>query len=150
MITDNSAQIKRIKRVFYPGAILMALVTFALILTGRDLLALVCGLALVGWFVVFQLADIQFIQFGVEAGRVVLRHYPAVKFGRKDYKSIEFPVNILHDFIIEKSFSGLVRDLILVVRTKQGIAEYPPVSLTGVSREEQLKIERRLRDLLRR
>jgi len=150
MTTDNSKTIKLIKRIFYPGAILMAVATVIFIFTGNDLTALICGVVLVIWFLVFQTADFEYIQFVVENNKVVLRYYQVIKFGRKDYQSIEFPVKTLHDFVIEKSLFGLVNDLTLVIKTKSGIAEYPSISLAAVKKADQLKIEQTLKELLQR
>jgi hypothetical protein len=150
MITNNTQRIKQIKRLFYPGAVLMALAALAFILAGEDLPALIIGIVLIFWFLVFQLTDFQYIEFGIEENKLFLRYYPAVKFGRKEYQTIEFPVNTLHDYVFEKSFFGLVRDLTLVVRTRRGIAEYPSVSLAAVSKADQLKMEQTLREILHR
>jgi hypothetical protein len=45
---------------------------------------------------------------------------------------------------------GLVYDLVLVVKTKRGSAEYPPVSFAAVSKTNRLHIEKYLRTLLNR
>ena len=150
MITDNSKTIRLIKRIFYPGAIIMAIAALILIFTGEDLFALLCGVVLIIWFLAFQTADFEYIQFAVEDSKVSLRFYQVIKFGRKDYQSIEFPVKTLHDFVIEKSLFGLVNDLTLVIKTRSGIAEYPSISLAAVKKADQLKIEETLKELLQR
>ncbi len=148
MNIDNADRIKRIKALFYPGAVLMALGALVFVLAGKDLPAFLCGLVLVIWFMVFQMAGFMRIQFAIAENVITLRYYPAVKFGRKEYQSIEFPAGTLHDVVVEKSFFGLVSDLVLVVRTRRGIAEYPPVSLAAVSKKERQKMEQALRELL--
>ena len=80
----------------------------------------------------------------------MLRYYSVVKFGRKDYNTIEFPVNTLVDYRLEKSFFGLVYDLILIIKTSRGIAEYPPVSMAALTLTEQQKIIQQLKTLLKR
>jgi hypothetical protein len=79
-----------------------------------------------------------------------LRFYPAVKFGRKDYQTIEFATNLLHEYTIEKSMFGLVNDLTLLVKTKKGVAEYPSISMAALSKSDQVKIEKTLKELLHR
>ncbi len=115
--------------------------------TGRALLA---GGILIVWFLVFQAIDFQYIYFSNESGKFTLRYYPAVKFGRKDYQTIEFPSNMLHEYTIEKSMFGMVNDLTLLVKTKRGIAEYPSVSMAALSGPDQKKIEQTLREVLKR
>lgn len=115
--------------------------------TGR---ALIAGGILIVWFLIFQAIDFQYIHFSSDAGKLTLRFYPAVKFGRKDYQTIEFATSLLHEYTIEKSFFGLVNDLTLLVKTKRGVAEYPSVSMAGLSKSDQLKIENTLKELLHR
>lgn len=114
---------------------------------GRALLA--AGI-LVVWFLVFQAIDFQYIYFSTDDDKIILRFYPAVKFGRKEYQTIEFPSNLLHDYTIEKSVFGMVEDLVLLVRTKRGVAEYPSVSMAALSKSDRQKIKRSLQELLHR
>ncbi len=114
---------------------------------GRALLA--AGI-LVVWFLVFQAIDFQYIYFSTDDDKIILRFYPAVKFGRKEYQTIEFPSNLLHDYTIEKSVFGMVEDLVLLVRTKRGVAEYPSVSMAALSQSDRQKIKRSLQELLHR
>lgn len=148
MIVDNINRIQLLKKIFYLVAVVIAIVVLLFVGFKKDLLALGSGVLLVIWFVVFQVTEFMYIQFTAENGKVTLRYYPAVKFGRREYNAIEFPESSLHNFIIEKSFFGLVRDLTLEVRTKRGIAEYPPISLAATNKEERKKIEEKLREIL--
>jgi hypothetical protein len=114
---------------------------------GRALLS--AGI-LVVWFLVFQAIDFQYIYFSTNDDKIILRFYPAVKFGRKEYQTIEFPSNLLHEYTIEKSVFGMVEDLVLLVRTKRGVAEYPSVSMAALSKADRQKIDRSLREILNR
>ena len=147
MTIDNSGRINYIKRTFYLISILLVAAFAALMFldqTGRALLS--AGL-LVVWFLVFQAIDFQYIYFNADKERITLRYYPAVKFGRKDYQTIEFPVNIFHEYILEKSVFGLVYDLTLLVKTRRGVAEYPSVSLAALGKADRQMIEDLLKEL---
>ncbi len=148
MIVDNINRIKLLKKVFYLVAVVIAIVVLVFVGLKKDMFALVTGVLLVLWFVVFQVTEFMYIQFSVENGKVTLRYYPAVKFGHREYNAIEFPENTLHNFNFEKSFFGLVRDLTLMVRTKRGIAEYPSISLAATNKAERKEIEEKLREIL--
>jgi hypothetical protein len=150
MITENSKQIKRIKKLFYIGAGLWAVASLFFFLTGEDLYGFIAAIILIVWFLAFQFIDFQYIYFEIHNEKITLRYYSVVKFGRKDYSTIEFPLSTLYDYHLEKSFFGLVHDLILVVKTKRGIADYPSVSLAAISKQERLQIENQLRTLLKR
>lgn len=145
MIVNNSGRIRWIKRFFYLGAVLMIVAILILVWLNRDLAAILTGFGVVAWFLIFQFADFEYIEFGLEEGQLFLRYYQVVKFGRKDYNRIEFPANLLKSYVLEKSLAGLVRDLVIVVKTKRGAAEYPPVSLAALSKAEVAKIEETLR-----
>jgi hypothetical protein len=150
MITENAKRIKEVKIIFYMGAAFWAISSLSSFLLGKDLLGFLAAGILIVWFLFFQLIDFQYILFDMNNGKLMLRYYSVVKFGRKDYKTIEFPVNILVDYRIEKSFFGQVNDLILIIKTSRGIAEYPPVSMAALSMTEQQKIIQQLKTLLKR
>ena len=68
--------------------------------------------------------------------KIILQYYSAISIGKREYNSIEFPKQLLYDAKIEKTFLGLFYDLILVVKTKRGIAEYPGVNLSGLKHKQ--------------
>lgn len=150
MIVDNTSRINQIKRLFYliSGMIVIsAIVLLYLDQIGR---ALIAGGILIAWFLVFQAIDFQYFYFDIESDKLTVRFYPAVKFGRKDYQTIEFATKVLHDFVVEKSLFGMVNDLTLLVKTKRGIAEYPSISLAAVSKDDRDRIVKNLKQILHR
>ncbi len=150
MVTENSERIKRINRLFYMGAALLALGSLICFLTGRDVAGFVAAATLVCWFVVFQAIDLQYVRLETTPDRLTLRYYSVARFGKREYHAMEFPLATLYDYRLEKSLFGLVHDLVLVVRTRQGLADYDPVSLAALSAEEQRQIEAELKRILRR
>ena len=102
------------------------------------------------WFVVFQAIDLQYVRLETTPDRLTLRYYSVARFGKREYHAMEFPLATLYDYRLEKSLFGLVHDLVLVVRTRQGLADYDPVSLAALSAEEQRQIEAELKRILRR
>jgi hypothetical protein len=150
MVTENSGRIKRINRLFYTGAGLLALGSLLFFLTGKDVAGFVAAAAVVVWFVVFQAIDVQYVRLETDGGKLTLRYYSVARFGKREYHSIEFPLATFYDYRFENSLFGLVQDLILVVRTKRGIAEYDPVSLAAVTREERQQMESELKIALKR
>jgi hypothetical protein len=150
MITENTKRIKRIKRLFYIGAGVWAISSLSCFLMGKDLFGFIAAGMLVIWFLSFQFIDFQYIFFELNNSKLNLRYYSVVKFGRRDYNTIEFPVSNLYDFRLEKSVFGLVNDLILIIRTSKGIAEYPSVSMAALNPAEQQIITEQLRTILQR
>lgn len=150
MRISNKKEATRFKRIFFLVSIFIALLTLALFLLDYT----IYGLAGVGvfsiWYLFFHVADYQFIQYKNVGGKVILRFYKAIGFGKSAYNSIEFPQQILQEANFENSIFGKLSDLTLVVRTKRGIAEYPSVSLSAVSFNDRLKIKESLDNILKR
>ena len=150
MIVENNNRIKALKRVFYIGAGSWAISSLVFFLIGRDLQGFIAAGILLVWFLIFQFIDFQYVYFELTEEKLVLRFYSMVKFGRKDYQTIEFSPAYLYDYRIEKSVFGRVEDLILVIKSSRGIAEYPPVSLAALDRTNRQIIERNLKKILHR
>jgi len=145
MIVDNQHRISRLKKLFYIGAALFAVSSLLFFLWRKDAFGFIAAGVLLVWFLAWQTIDFQYIRFELTEERLILRFYSLVKFGRKEYQTIEFPVHNLSDYRLEKSVFGRVQDLILEQRTSRGIAEYPPVSLAALKEEERRQIEHQLR-----
>jgi len=150
MIVSNQHRIDRLKKLFYLGAAVWAVSSLLFFLVRMDLWGFISAGFLFVWFLAWQFIDFQYINFELSDEKLTLRYYSIVRFGRKNYQSIEFPVRSFYDYRLENSVFGLVNDLILVTRAPRGIAEYPPVSLAALNREERRLIEHHLRDLLKR
>jgi hypothetical protein len=150
MVIDNTKSIRRIRKGFYLGAAFFALLSLAFFLLQQDIAGFILATVVIVWFFIFQSVDFRFVHFETGNSRIILKYYQAVRFGSKEYKSIEFPERTLQDYRFEKSVMGLVYDLVLVVKTKRGSAEYPPVSFAAVSKTNRLHIEKYLRTLLNR
>lgn len=141
MIITNRKQTIFLRRLFFLVSLTIALGALALFLLDF----MIYGMAMAGffavWFLYFQIADYQFIEFSNTGNKIHLRYYKAIRFGKTNYNAIEFPQQMLYKFHFEDSFFGKMSDLTLVVKTRRGIAEYPSVSLTAVSGEDRKKIQ---------
>jgi hypothetical protein len=148
MRINNKNRAVKFKRVFFLVSVVFAiaaLLFFLFDMTGAALLSV--GLFSL-WYLYFHVADYQFIEFRNENGRVVLRYYKAVSFGRPRFNEIEFPQNMLRKVFFENSVFGKMSDLTLVVKTKRGAAEYPSVSLSAVHFQDRQKMAQSLNELL--
>ncbi|MCE4563315.1 hypothetical protein INQ51_03240 [Maribellus sp. CM-23] len=149
MKITNRRRATRYKRIFFLVSIVIALISLALFLLDYTIF----GLAGVGvfsiWYLFFHVADYQYLQFNDEHGRIVLRYYKAISFGSKSYHSIEFPHTILQNAHFEDSLFGKLSDLTFLVRTRNGIAEYPSVSLSALPLEDRQKMKDSLSKILR-
>lgn len=148
MTISNKQKTVFLRRLFFLVSLVIALAALALFLIDLTLY----GIATVGvfalWFLYFQVADYQFLEFSDANGKVLLRYYKAVKFGKTSFNSIEFPQPMLYSAHFENSMFGKMSDLTLVVKTRRGIAEYPSVSLTALSLNERRILQERLLQIM--
>lgn len=148
MKISNKERIAKFKKVFFVVSAVIALGTLGIFLT----FDLIYGLAGVGffsmWYLFFHVADYQYIEYNDEGSKIVLRYYKAIGFGRKDYSSIDFPKQLLKNVYFENSLFGKLSDLTILVQTKRGVAEFPSVSLSGLTLSDRKKIEHSLKSLL--
>lgn len=141
MILSNKNKVKFLKRLFYLVSVAIAIAALVFFLVDMVLVAMAMVAVFALWFLFFQVADYQYIEFRYEEGRIVLRYFKAVKFGSTQYNSIEFPEQLLYRAYFENSMFGRMTDLTLVVKTSRGIAEYPSVSLTALSKQDRRKMQ---------
>jgi hypothetical protein len=100
------------------------------------------------WYLYFHVADFQYIEYIDENNKVILRFYKAISFGKQEFSAIEFPQQLLKDAQFKNSLFGKLTDLTLIVKTKRGIADYPPISLSAVPFEDRLRIRESLNNIL--
>lgn len=148
MVLNNIKTATRYRRIFFIVSILIALAALALFLLDYTFQAL----GLVGvfslWYLYFHVADYQFIQYSDETDQIVLRYYKAVRFGKPAFHSIEFPKALLRKVEFENSIFGKLSDVTFLINTKRGVAEYPSVSLSGISSQDRKKIQKSLNAIL--
>jgi hypothetical protein len=149
MKIDNKKSATRLKRLFYLVSVFIALCALALFLL-LDLT--IYGIAVVAvfslWYLFFHVADYQFIEYSDDNGKILLRYFRVVRFGKGEYNSIEFPQQLLQNAYFEHSVFGKMSDLTFIVKTKRGIAEYPSVSLSAVPRADRKKMQASLNKIL--
>ncbi|MCF6357117.1 MAG: hypothetical protein L3J54_04860 [Draconibacterium sp.] len=144
MRLNNKKQASKFKRIFFIVSIFIALSALVLFLLDHT----IYGLAGVGvfsvWYLYFHVADYQFIEYSDEGNKVILRFFKAIRFGKADYSSIEFPKQMLRKVYFENSIFGKMSDITFEVQTKRGVAEYPSVSLSAVLLEDRIKMQNSL------
>ncbi len=94
----------------------------------------------VGLIVYNILLKPNFVYFTDNGDKIILRYYPTRIFNRKK-NSIEIPKQSFFSWEVEKFFFGRGEVLYLHGKYKSGIAKYPGVSLSAVSRLDREKIK---------
>jgi hypothetical protein len=148
MEIKNKNKVVSLRRLFFLVSLAIALAALALFLLDFTLYAIgVVGVFAI-WFLFFQVADYKYIEFSDANNKILLRYYKAVRFGKTEFNSIEFPQNLLHNAVFENSMFGKMSDLTLTIRTRRGIAEYPSVSLTALSLDERKELQAALHKII--
>ena len=148
MVIDNKTKVIKIRRLFFMVSILIAVIALSLFLLDYTVYGIVSVGVFALWFLYFQVVDYQYIRFSDENNKILVRFYKAVKFGKPEYRSIEFPQNILQNARFENSVFGEKSDLTLLVKTRRGMAEYPSVSLTALTLKERREIHAAINKVL--
>lgn len=148
MVITNKKKSHFLRRVFFLGSFVIVVGALVMYLLDIALFLIIPAGVFALWFLLFQVADFQYIEFNNDDNKVSLRYYKAIKFGKTNYNSIEFPQSLLYKFHFENSIFGEMTDLTLIVRTRRGIAEYPSVSLTALPREDRKKLQEVLLQIL--
>jgi hypothetical protein len=94
------------------------------------------------------LRDYNYIYFSDAENKILFRYIPLSPFKSKRY-SIEIHKNEFHAYKINRS-SILKKELILFVKTPQGIAKYPPISISALNENEFNKLKKALNENLSR
>lgn len=148
MKLENKKSTAKLRKIFYLVSVLIAIAALVFFLLDYT----IYGIAAVGvftlWFLYFQVSDYQYIQFSNENNKIILRYYKVIRFGKGEFNSIEFPQKLLHNAVFENSIFGKMSDLTFLIKTKRGIAEYPSVSLSALSKEQRKQIHAILNDIL--
>jgi hypothetical protein len=85
----------------------------------------------------------QFISFSDDGENIVFRYFTSgVVGGRKN--SIEINKKSFSGYKIESRLFGLIQSIILFQQFKEGVAKYPPVYISALTREERAKVLRSL------
>jgi hypothetical protein len=81
----------------------------------------------------------QFIFFSDDSEKIVFRYFTAgLVDGRKN--SVEIDKKSFSGYKIETRFFGLIQSIILFQKFQEGVAKYPPVYISALSREDRAKI----------
>ncbi len=140
MNISNRKRTVILRRAFFIVSVVMAILALLFFLINLIAAALITLGAFSIWFLFFQYADYQVIDFSTENNRIRLRYYKAISFGGTSFNEIEFQHTALKKTVFENSFFGKNTDVTFFVRTNKGVAEYPAVSLSALKKDDRLKM----------
>jgi hypothetical protein len=85
----------------------------------------------------------QFISYSDEGENIIFRYFTAGIVGGKK-NSVEINKMSFSGYNIETRFFGLIQSITLFQKFNEGVAKYPPVYISALTREERAKVLRSL------
>jgi hypothetical protein len=86
-----------------------------------------------------MILNYQFIFFSDDSEKLVFRYFSSGIVGGKK-NSIEIDKRSFYGFKLEKKLFGLIQSITLLQKFQEGVAKYPPVYISALSREEKDRI----------
>lgn len=90
------------------------------------------------------LLNLNYIIYQETEKKIILRYYPLHPF-HHNFRSIEISKNSLSHFDLNKKMFGLRPELTLYQQTERGLAKYPSVSISSLSKSNRVKMINSLR-----
>jgi hypothetical protein len=81
----------------------------------------------------------QFIFYSDEGDAIIFRYFPAGIVGGKK-SSVEISKSTFAGFKTEKKYFGLSKSIVLYQKLMQGVAKFPPIYISALSREQYGKL----------
>jgi len=147
MEVTNQKRSKRIKQAFNFTGIIIVLVGLVFLWMKMDTLVLITAGVFAVYVGVSQFANLCYVNFSTRNGKISIKYYPIISILKKEYESIEFAHQSLLNFKIEKAMG--FSDLQIAIRTKRGIAEFPTISLSALSKLEIEQIRFALKEIMK-
>ncbi len=146
MEISNKKRTDKIKRNFNLSVVFLLVLALIFVWRENDIGAIITGAFLMLLVVVSQFIQVNYVYYSSDGKKILIRYYPVIAFFGKEYNSIEFDKKLLYYAKVKKisAFS----DLYLSIKTAKGIAEFPEVSLMGLSKSEIQSIQNDLNKLI--
>jgi hypothetical protein len=153
MIFDNSRTIISLRIKLF-GATVAILAYIVVTYVAKLIKFPLLGMSDIGWTLILvaiwflvafmpMFLSFQFISYSDEGEKIIFRYFIAgIVGGRKN--SVEINKSSFSGYKIETSLFGLKQKIILFQKFKEGVAKYPPVYISALTREEKGKIIRSL------
>lgn len=147
MLYNNKKYLSSLKiRLMISGIVLLLAMSVAIFLQRFDIV-LILSLLFISGLILTRILNFSFVRIQQENNKLMVRFYSLFAVDR-NYESIEFPVTSLRHVTVKKYLLGLKWDLHLTVKLKQGMAGYPPISLSAIPFGDRKKLVAMIKDLV--
>jgi hypothetical protein len=149
MTFDNSKTIIGVRiKLFFATIILLAWVAIIYIaklikspIFGLDDSIWTLALVIIWIFIAFlpMLLNYQFVLFSDDGNDIVFKYFSAGIVGGKK-NTVEINKGTFAGFKVESKFFGLNKSLILYQKLVRGVAKFPPIFISALTKEQQAKL----------
>jgi hypothetical protein len=147
MLYSNEDFVKVLQTtIMITGLCTVLIMTVLIFLQYFIALAVLTGFFLLG-LILISILNFQYLYIAEFKNKLIIRYYSVFAVNR-EYQSIEIPFAFIRKIKVQKLFFGLKWDLSFTVKIRQGIAEYPPVSLSAVPFKERQALIRKLKQYI--
>jgi hypothetical protein len=105
--------------------------------------AIVLALVYLGINIYEHIRNFNYIFIDDSDSKIIFRYISLKPFHNKKY-SIEIEKEKFHSYKIDRSLLNLKKEIVLYVDTPQGIAKYPPISITALDGDNINKLKHML------
>jgi len=116
------------------GAFFLAAICF-FIFTNMNIPLLVAIVLAIIYFILFHLFRPCYFEMLVTETELIINYY-SVATALKSYQTIVIDSDLICGFEIKNKNKGMTRLLVLTIKSKFGLADYPPVSISILSKNE--------------
>ena len=143
VLVNNQLQVAKIKLSFnvgfFLGIGLLIPIFVVQHVTVEHYIMSAIAIILIVYVIYMSLIKPEYIYIDDSKGSLQIKNYPARPILRQ-YKAFEIKLSSLDHFEIHRSIFNQKITLIIWIKTKKGVGNYPPLSLSALSRNDQLKL----------
>jgi hypothetical protein len=155
MTFDNSKTIINLRIKLFAATVLL-LAYFALAYAAKLIKFPIIGMNETVWTIILtgvwvilailpMILNYQFISYSDDGDFIIFRYFTAGIVGGKK-NSVEIHKATFSGYKIETRLSGLIVSIILFQKFPKGVAKYPPVYISALTREERVKVIKSLNE----
>jgi hypothetical protein len=144
---DNKKRSANVFALFIVSGVLFLGAAFYFVATNMNYFLIADVVVGIAWFVLFTNLKPSFFELLVTETALQVNYY-SVASTMRNYQSIEIEFSQFAGFETVRKMKGLKKELVLSVNSKYGVADFPPVSLTLLTKEERKQVLRVLQQII--
>jgi len=154
MTFNNSSRIVQYNITQFVVLLVYATIMLVLVFTTtfdfliRDMnkasLAIIISIIYLCFLMYNYIVDYNFISFSDEGSKFVF-HYISTRLLNKKRKAIEITKSKFAGYKIEKSFFGKKKEIVISIKTQNGVAKYPPLSISALTKSQVILLTNSLK-----